>query len=63
MASDYSQQSDMIQMSNMSDIMAAGGFNPNKYMQPSPLPYGFNDGISSPLPYGIYNGINVAQYL
>ena len=53
----------MIQITNMADIMAAGDFNPNKYMQPSPLPYGFNDGISSPLPYGIYNGINVAQYL
>jgi hypothetical protein len=29
----------MIQISSLTDIMALGGFNPNKYLSPQPLPF------------------------
>jgi hypothetical protein len=33
----------MIPLSNLTEIMALGGFNPNKYMTPQPMPnFGFN---------------------
>ena len=30
----------MIQISSLTDIMALGGFNPNKYLSPQPMPFG-----------------------
>lgn len=33
----------MFTISNLTDIMALGGFNPNKYLTPQPMPtIGFN---------------------
>jgi len=29
----------MIQISSLTDIMALGGFNPNKYLSPQPMPF------------------------
>lgn len=34
------QPQPMIQLSSLADIVALGGFNPNKYMTPQPQPYG-----------------------
>lgn len=36
--SNYGQQNTMIQITNIADIAAIGGFNPNKYLSPPPLP-------------------------
>jgi hypothetical protein len=43
----------MIQISSLTDIMALGGFNPNKYLSPQPMPFnpqgqGFNGNMSAP---------------
>jgi hypothetical protein len=29
----------MIQISSLTDLVALGGFNPNKYMTPQPMPF------------------------
>jgi hypothetical protein len=34
------QPAPFFQLSSLTDIMALGGFNPNKYMTPQPLPFG-----------------------
>jgi hypothetical protein len=34
----------MIQISSLADIMALGGFNPNKYLSPAPLAFNQNGG-------------------
>lgn len=34
------QPAPMIQLSSLADIVALGGFNPNKYLTPQPQPYG-----------------------
>lgn len=36
--SNYGQQNTLIQITNIADIAAIGGFNPNKYLSPPPLP-------------------------
>jgi len=34
----FGQQNTMIQITNIADIAAIGGFNPNKYLSPPPQP-------------------------
>ena len=35
----HQQPMPMIQISSLTDIMALGGFNPNKYLSPQPMPF------------------------
>jgi len=37
--SPHQQPMPMIQISSLTDIMALGGFNPNKYLSPQPMPF------------------------
>jgi hypothetical protein len=45
-------QMPMIPISSLTEIMALGGFNPNKYM--SPMPIGFNNGFGTMPPHMMY---------
>jgi len=36
MSNNFGQQNTMIQITNIADIAAIGGFNPNKYLSPQP---------------------------
>lgn len=38
MSNNFGQQNTMIQITNIADIAAIGGFNPNKYLSPPPQP-------------------------
>ena len=38
MSNNFGQQNTMIQITNIADIAAIGGFNPNKYLTPPPQP-------------------------
>ena len=41
----------MIQLTSLADIVALGGFNPNKYLSPQPLPFGAPQPFSSQFSY------------
>lgn len=44
----FGQQNTMIQITNIADIAAIGGFNPNKYLSPPPQPVLMNSGGAPP---------------
>ena len=47
MVSSFGQQNTFIQITNIADIAAIGGFNPNKYLSPVVQPFNFTP-VSSP---------------
>ena len=45
------QPQPMIQLTSLADIVALGGFNPNKYLSPQPMPFGAPQPFASQFSY------------
>jgi len=45
------QPQPMIQLTSLADIVALGGFNPNKYLSPPPMPFGAPQPFASQFTY------------